>query len=272
MPREVAARALGQGGPELELPAADHGGAGQHRLRHHLFHEPRRSHHRDQARGHLRLVQHPAHAAVVVGVAVAVDHRGHRPVAAVGAVEVEAGAGHLGGDERVDDDHPALALDEGHVGEVEAAHLVDALGDLEEAVVEVQARLAPEARVDGGRRLRAGQECVVAQAPHHAALRVLDLDLGQGRHEAARGVLEVPRVVERQRLERRPLARAGDRRRVLGAVRAHERYPTGSGVTRSGTTEAPGRTRNTSGAIFTLSDRLPPPRMIHGRSMSPPST
>ncbi len=43
-------------------------------------------------------------------------------------------------------------------------------------------------------------------------------------------------------------------------------------VTSPGVTVAPGSTRNTSGEIFTLSERLPPPRMIQGRGISPSST
>ena len=43
-------------------------------------------------------------------------------------------------------------------------------------------------------------------------------------------------------------------------------------VTSPGVTVAPGSTRNTSGEIFTFSERLPPPRMIQGRGISPSST
>ncbi len=217
----LPARAAGQGGAELELAAANHRGPGQDRLRHHLLHEARGRHHRHLAGGDARFVQHAAHAAVVIGVAVAVDHRGHRPVPAVRAIEREGGAGHFRRDERIDDDHAAVALDEGHVRDVEAAHLVDAVRDLEEAVVHVQPRLAPEARVHGGRRLRRGEERVVAQAPHHPALGVPDHHLGQAGHEAAGGILEVLRVGEGQRLPRGLLTGPGGRGRVPGGVVAH---------------------------------------------------
>ncbi|GAA3167024.1 hypothetical protein GCM10020001_110600 [Nonomuraea salmonea] len=65
------------------------------------------------------------------------------------AVELERGGGAFGGDERVDDDDAALALDEGHVRQVEAAYLVDTLGDLEQALLGAQLRLPPEAGVRG---------------------------------------------------------------------------------------------------------------------------
>jgi hypothetical protein len=44
-------------------------------------------------------------------------------------------------------------FDDGHVRDVEAAHLVDALGYLEQAVDRVELRLPPQARVDRVGRL-----------------------------------------------------------------------------------------------------------------------
>ena len=77
-------------------------------------------------------VHHPEHAAEVVEVRMGVDHRGDRPVAAVLAVQRQPGRGHLGRNQRIDDDDPGLALDQGHVRQVDSAQLVDAVGDLEQ--------------------------------------------------------------------------------------------------------------------------------------------
>jgi len=216
----LAARAAGQGGAELELRAPYHRGAGQHVLRHHLLHEPVGRPDVHAAVRHVGLVHHAAHAAVVVHVAVRVDHRAHRPLAAVPRVEGQAGGGHLGGDERVDHDEPAIALDQRHVGDVVAAHLVETLGDLEQAVVHVEPGMAPQARIDGGRRGLLVEEAVVAQAPHHAALRVLDLEVRQRAQQPAPGVLEVLRVAERQRGQHRAVVGPRDRRGVVGLPRA----------------------------------------------------
>jgi hypothetical protein len=134
-------------------------------------------------------------------------------------VEVEAGAGDLGRDQGIDDDEPAVALDQGHVRDVEPAHLVDAVGNLEEAVAQIEPRLTPEAWIDGRRSLGVGEEGVVAQCPHDAPGVVLDLDLGQRADEPAPGVVEIPGVGERQRVEHCAVERAGDRGgvfRVLG--------------------------------------------------------
>ena len=70
---------LGSGAAELEHGAADHRRAGQHVLLGHLLHEAVGRDDGDVAGLHVGLVDDAAHAAVVVDVAVGVDHRRHRP-------------------------------------------------------------------------------------------------------------------------------------------------------------------------------------------------
>ena len=132
-------------------------------------------------------------------------------------VEVEAGAGDLGRDQGIDDDETPFTLDQGHVRDVEAAHLEDAVRHAEQAVAQIEPRLTPETRIDGGRRFRVGEEGVVAERPHDAPLIVLDLDLGQGGEKATTSFVEVLRVGERQRVQHRVIQCGRDRRGVLGA-------------------------------------------------------
>ena len=89
---DLAARALRQQAAELEHGAADHRRAGQHVLLGHLLHELVGRDDRDVAGLHVRLVDDAAHAAEMVDMGVAVDHRRHRLAAAVLEVELEAGA------------------------------------------------------------------------------------------------------------------------------------------------------------------------------------
>ena len=133
-------------------------------------------------------------------------------------VELDAGAGDFAGDQRIDDDDAAAALDDRHVGDVEAAHLVDAVGDLEQAVVHVEPGLPPQAGVDGVGRLLVGEEGVVLEAEYDPPVRVAELDLGQRADEAARGVLEVRQIAERQRVEEGAIVRASRGRRVFAAM------------------------------------------------------
>ena len=131
-------------------------------------------------------------------------------------VELEARARDLGRHQRIDDDEAALALDQGHVRDVEAADLIDAVRHLEKPMVQVEPRQAPEARIDRGRRVLVGEEGVVAKRPHDTPLIVLDLDLGKRGEKAATGVVEVLRVGEGQGVQHRSIQRGRDRRGVLG--------------------------------------------------------
>ena len=75
--------------------------------------------------------------------AVGVDDAGDGFVAAMNAHEIEARARCLRRDQRVDDDVTLVAFDEGDVGKIEIAHLIDALGDFEETVNFIELRLTP---------------------------------------------------------------------------------------------------------------------------------
>ena len=101
------------------------------------------------ARAHVRLVDDAAHAAPVVAVGVRVDHRRDRQALADMLLEQLPGGAHrLGADQRVEDDPAGLAAHEGDVGQVEAAHLVDAGDHLVEPVVVVEPGLTEQRGVD----------------------------------------------------------------------------------------------------------------------------
>ena len=152
---------------------------------------------RDLAGVDVGLRRHAEHAAEMVDVAVGVDDRDDRAVPAVGAIQRQCRRRGLGGDQRVDDDDPGVALDEADVGQVEAADLIDALDHLVEALLGAQLALPPQAGVHRGRRI-AVQERVDVVVPHHSSVGRLD-DAGFERaDESAVGVVEVGGVVERQ--------------------------------------------------------------------------
>ncbi|MNQ71359.1 hypothetical protein D3C85_860230 [compost metagenome] len=185
------------------------------------------------------LVDNAAHAAEVVDMRVAIDHRDHRLLAQMLAHQFVGGLGRLGAHQRVEDDPAAVALDEGDVGEIVPAHLVDAVGDLEQAVLNVQLRVAPQAGIDAvRRRLVQGDELLVAlQVPDHLAVGVRD---GQGLRlgdKAALGVFEIALVVERQRRQHRLLGDFSGLARRLGRGRSG----LGDGAGQQGTGQAGGR-------------------------------
>ena len=65
----------------------------------------------------------------------------------------------------------------------------------------IEARLPPQAWVDGHGRLFLGKKAVRLEAPDHPALRVGDLCVFQRAEKAARGIVEIGGVGERQRLQ-----------------------------------------------------------------------
>ncbi|MNS53590.1 hypothetical protein D3C72_863490 [compost metagenome] len=172
---DLAFFATGQQAAELELRAAAHGVAGVDVLAHHVFHEPGGGEHLDLAGLDVGFVDDPAHATEVVDVGVAVDHRHHRFARTVLVVQVQCRLGGFGHGQRVDDDQPVVAFDDGHVGQVEAAHLIQPWADFEQSGMGAELGQAPEARVDRLRGLVLGEEVISLDVPDDLARGVLDL-------------------------------------------------------------------------------------------------
>ena len=140
---------------------------------------------------------HPEHTAEVIHVAVGVDHGHHRALTAVAAVEAERGRGRLGAHQRIDDDDAGIALDEGDVGQVQSANLVDAFDDLVETLLGGEHGLTPQARVNGV-RCRTLEEPVGVVVPHHPPIGGGDHAGSQRTEESPVSVGEVDGVVKRQ--------------------------------------------------------------------------
>ena len=180
--------------------ATRHRRAGVHVLLDGMLDEAVGRQHRHRAAVHVGLRGDAQDAAEMIDVAVGVDHSDDGTVtAAVGAVQGQRRGRHLGGDQRIDDDDPGVALDKGDVREVEAADLIDARHHFVEALFGGEGRLPPQAGMDRRRR-GTPEERVGVVVPHHAAVGRLDDARGQRRDESAIGVVEVRRVMERQRV------------------------------------------------------------------------
>ena len=84
---------------------------------------------------------------------VRVDHADHGPFTQVLVSERQSRPGRFAGGQRVDHDPSCLAPNQCHVGDVEAANLVDPVYHLKQAMVQgVELRLTPQAGIDGIRR------------------------------------------------------------------------------------------------------------------------
>ena len=141
------------------------------------------------------LGRHAGDAAEMVAVAVRIDDGLHGFVADMLLQEGEGRAGDLDGGEGVDHDVALARVDERDGRHVEAADLIDVVGDLVEAVLGEQPCLAPEAWVGAGRGLCL-QEVIGSEVEDDASAIVLDLRVVEGRDEAALGELEILGVVE----------------------------------------------------------------------------
>ncbi len=192
-----------------------------------MFEEPLRGNHLHLAGFDLRLVDHPAHTAEVVDVRVGIDHRNHRPLRAMAEVHRQTGPGGFHRQQRVHHDQAMLTFDQGHVGQVQATHLVDAVGDLEQTGNAIELGDAPQAGVDGGRCL-AVEEGVALQVPDGLAIGI-DHGLVDGFEQAPAGIVEVAAVGEGQALQPLLIALAGEFGGVFGWPLGQRRQGQGQG-------------------------------------------
>jgi hypothetical protein len=117
---------------------------------------------------------------------VRVDHGAHRRVADGAARKRKRRSRGFGAGERIDDNETGVAYDDGHVRHVEAADLIDAVADSEDACAGQEPRVAPEAGVHAVRRF-ALEEIVSGEIPDDSgAVGAADVGLVAGGIEAAR--------------------------------------------------------------------------------------
>ena len=148
--RNQPGRAIGQGGAEPRTDVAERT-ALQHAAKHqghppgHVItgeqvlgdggiKESPRSENRHTAAAGVVLVDHTAHSAEVIGVTVGVDDAGYRTLPQRLVGECQGRGGGFAGGQRIDDNPAALAANQRHNRQVVAAHLVDAVHHLEQAV------------------------------------------------------------------------------------------------------------------------------------------
>ncbi|MNH02274.1 hypothetical protein D3C81_680110 [compost metagenome] len=147
-----------------------HGGAGHDVLRHCVLQEAFRCVDFYLASLDVFFIDHTAHTTIVVNVTVGVDHRDHWLFRTVLEIQIKRSFGRFGGNQRVEDGDTFLAFDNGHVRQVVVAHLVDAIGNFEQARDVDQLRLTPQAGVSGvWCDLAFLDECILGGVPDHIA-------------------------------------------------------------------------------------------------------
>ena len=191
---DLAFRRARQREPELIARAARHRGAGDDVLRDGLFEKALRRDDLDLAGRRIGRGRHTFDAAIVIGVAVRIDDGKNRLLRHMLIEEFERRARGLGRGQRIDDDPARAGVDKRNRRHVEAAHLIDALGDLEETVLGEDLRLPPEAGI-GCLRRGTFEEIVRREIDCGAAVLAHDLRIFARRDEAAACEIEILAVV-----------------------------------------------------------------------------
>ena len=147
---------------------------------------------------------HTGDAAEMIDVGVRDDDGLDREIAEVLFDELHGGLAAFHAHQRIKDDPARVALDDGEVGHVVAAHLIDAVGHLEEPVDVVIYRVLPQAGVHAvGRFLVIIQKREGVLTPNHPSIFVLQLQRFRRVDQAARGerifllVTEIQLVIDR---------------------------------------------------------------------------
>ena len=147
---------------------------------------------------------HTGDAAEMIDVGVRDDDGLDREMAEVLFDELHGGLAAFHAHQRIKDDPARVALDDGEVGHVVAAHLIDAVGHLEEPVDVVVYRVLPQARIHAvGRFLVIIQKREGILTPNHPSIFVLQLQRFRRVDQAARGerifllVTEIQLVIDR---------------------------------------------------------------------------
>ena len=172
--------------------AAQHRAPGVHVLRNGVLHEVLRRHDR-----HVGVRVHNAeHTAEMVEVGVGVDDCGDRLLPAVRPVQGRCRRGTFLRDQRIDDDHAGVGLDQRHVRQIRPANLIDARGDLEEPLYGGELALPPETRVYRVRAIALHRSGVGVDVEHHPAIGILDHAGLQPGDQPPFGVLEIGAISE----------------------------------------------------------------------------
>ena len=149
------------------------------------------------------LVDDAADAAPVIDMRMRIDHgRYGKALAHMLLEQLPCGASGLLGHQGVIDDPAGLAADEGHVGQVDAADLVDARDDLVETVIVVQFGYAQQRGMNAVEIVLLVEELKPLHVPGDVARVRHDLEVRHGSDQPLLLLLEILGIAERQLVAR----------------------------------------------------------------------
>ena len=157
-----------------------------------------------------------ANTGEMVGMAMGSQNGFDRQLAEMAIDQLHRRVHRLRGSQRVNHNPAGIAPNEGHIGKVIAAHLVNTLGYLKQAVNSVQPSLPPKAWVH-----RIGAVAVkifqIGHVPDHLAGRIFNHQRSGLGQLTARRQLEIFGVFKRQAFQHALMRRFGSRARRFGA-------------------------------------------------------
>ena len=180
-------------GGKLIGRAPQHRSASHDIFRRGFFHEAFGRDHLRAACGNVCRINHPAHAAEMVGMAVRIDDRADCTLAERRVHQLHRRARGFDAGERVDHDPASLPANDRHVRQVKAAHLPDIVRHLIQPVVFQVAHMPPQAGVDSVGR-RAIDKGIGGKVPDRLAAGIADHRIGAGGDKAAGGKIAIARA------------------------------------------------------------------------------
>ena len=148
---------------------------------------------------HIGFVDDTAHATPMIAMGVRIDHsRNRQALTDMLLKQFPRRNDRLPRHQRVEHDPAGLSTHEGDVGEIEAAHLIDAGDHFIESVIVVQFGLTQQRGVNAVEVVLLVQKLKPLHVPGDMARVRHDLEVFHGRDEAALLLVEIPRVGERQ--------------------------------------------------------------------------
>ena len=146
----------------------------------------------------------------MIDVTMRIDHGHHGLLRTMFVVELKCSLRDFSADQWINHDETAVAFDEGHVRQIEAAQLINALRHFVQTVGHVDTRLSPQAGVHGVGRGLFAQEFIALQRPRSATVGAQDGLVAKRFDQATLGVVKRLRVTHRQ---------VGELRAIGGACR-----------------------------------------------------
>jgi hypothetical protein len=124
----------------------------------------------------------------------------------------------LGTEQWINENEASVPLNDGHVGDIEAANLIDPFGDLKQPMLQIQLPLPPETGMNRGRNVLRLQEMVGSKIPDGLTIGSLNSGIWQRRDKTSLNCLKIVSVLKGQGRKRALIRVPGRPGGVFGII------------------------------------------------------